>query len=82
MWNPEIMDSQIADWDNVVFGSVYLGFVHCEANHGYSLACRERVVEGVAELGAAYGDYDFRKLVQYVLNAVQVADVEGLEPSD
>lgn len=76
------MDSKVANGNYVVLCGLDLGFVHRKADHGKSFSCREWVVQCMAELSAPDGDYNFRKFLKNVLNAMQMAQMKWLVSPD
>jgi len=72
VWNPEVVDSKVPYRDKVVLGSVNLGLIEGQTDHGNPFPRRERVVQRVAELCAPDRDDKLRQLLQGKLDAVQV----------
>lgn len=82
MGNPEVVDSQIANRDDVVLRRVDLRLIHREADHCQPFAGCEGVVKRVTELGTTDADYYLGKFLQNVLDTLYVAEVERLIPPD
>jgi hypothetical protein len=59
VWHPEIVDSKIADRNEVVLCSVNFRFIQGEPNHRDALASGEWVMQGVTKLSASNRDDDF-----------------------